>query len=227
MSDIIWYFLSLSDLLHSVWESLVPSTLLKMALFCSFYGWVVFHCIYIYIYTTSWMDIWVVSMSWLLWIVLRSYLVKYLYSYFYCKNTSEYMKAPIFIFTCIVFISCMLLLLFIFSFIISVCDLQQVLFVHTISIGNYTIKMSLILKSNAISLYPIIYIINCISFILVIWGVVMRNINIHDKYCMAWYKNKTSLNNSDSADGQLRSNYMKWSIKLLYPYKDIPKNITW
>jgi len=39
--------LSLSDLLHSGWESLVPSMLLQMALFCSFYGWVVFHCVYI------------------------------------------------------------------------------------------------------------------------------------------------------------------------------------
>ena len=35
--------LSLSDLLHSVWESLVPSKLLQMALFCSFFGWEVFH----------------------------------------------------------------------------------------------------------------------------------------------------------------------------------------
>ena len=34
--------LSLSDLLHLVWESLVPSMLLKMALFCPFYGWIVF-----------------------------------------------------------------------------------------------------------------------------------------------------------------------------------------
>jgi len=45
-----WYymvFVSLSDWLHSVWESLVPSMLLQMALFCSFYGWVVFHCVYI------------------------------------------------------------------------------------------------------------------------------------------------------------------------------------
>ena len=40
-------FLSLSDLLHLVWESLVPSMLLQMALFCSFYGWVVFHCVYV------------------------------------------------------------------------------------------------------------------------------------------------------------------------------------
>jgi len=39
--------LSLSDLLHLVWESLVPSMLLQMALFYSFYGWVVFHCVYI------------------------------------------------------------------------------------------------------------------------------------------------------------------------------------
>ena len=35
LSDIIWH-LPLSDLLHLVWESLVPSMLLKMAIFCSF-----------------------------------------------------------------------------------------------------------------------------------------------------------------------------------------------
>ena len=39
--------ISLFDLFHSVWESLVPSMLLQMAWFCSFYGWVVFHCVYI------------------------------------------------------------------------------------------------------------------------------------------------------------------------------------
>ena len=38
--------LSLSDLLHLVWDSIVPSMLLQMALFCSFYGWLVFHCVY-------------------------------------------------------------------------------------------------------------------------------------------------------------------------------------
>ena len=37
--------LSLFDLLHLVWESLVPSLLLQMAIFCSFFGWVVFHCV--------------------------------------------------------------------------------------------------------------------------------------------------------------------------------------
>ena len=42
-----WYgvCLSLSDLLHLVWSSLGPSTLLQMALLHSFYGWIVFHCI--------------------------------------------------------------------------------------------------------------------------------------------------------------------------------------
>ena len=39
--------LSLSDLLHSIWESLVASMLLQMSWFCSFYGWVVFHCVYV------------------------------------------------------------------------------------------------------------------------------------------------------------------------------------
>jgi len=33
--------------LHFVGESLVASMLLQMALFCPFYGWVVFHCIYV------------------------------------------------------------------------------------------------------------------------------------------------------------------------------------
>ena len=39
------YVISFSILLHSVWQSLGPSTLLKMALFHSFYGRVIFHCI--------------------------------------------------------------------------------------------------------------------------------------------------------------------------------------
>ena len=41
------FLFSVSDLLHSVWESRGPSTLLQMALFCSFHDWVVLHCIYI------------------------------------------------------------------------------------------------------------------------------------------------------------------------------------
>ena len=36
----------MSDLLHSVLKSLGPAMLLQMALFCSFYGWVIFHCMY-------------------------------------------------------------------------------------------------------------------------------------------------------------------------------------
>lgn len=40
------FYLSLSDLLHVVWESLFASTLLQMALFLFFYG-VVFHYIYV------------------------------------------------------------------------------------------------------------------------------------------------------------------------------------
>ena len=40
--------MSLSSLLHSVWQSLGPSMSLQMALFCSFfYGWLIFHCIYV------------------------------------------------------------------------------------------------------------------------------------------------------------------------------------
>ena len=49
MNDIIWCFLSPSDLRHSLWETLVPSVLLKMALFVLFDDWVVFHCVYIHI----------------------------------------------------------------------------------------------------------------------------------------------------------------------------------
>ena len=45
ISDIIWY-LSFSDLLHLVWQSLVAS-MLQVAVLHSFYGWVVFHCIYV------------------------------------------------------------------------------------------------------------------------------------------------------------------------------------
>jgi len=45
-----WYhmaFVYLFLIYFSVWESLLPSMLLQMALFCSFFGWVVFHCVYI------------------------------------------------------------------------------------------------------------------------------------------------------------------------------------
>ena len=38
---------SLSDLLHSVWQTLGPSTSLQITQFCFFYGWVIFHCIYV------------------------------------------------------------------------------------------------------------------------------------------------------------------------------------
>ena len=44
-----WYHicLSLSNLLHLIQQFLGPSMLLQMALFHSFYGWVIFHCIYV------------------------------------------------------------------------------------------------------------------------------------------------------------------------------------
>ena len=35
-----------SDLLHSLWQILSPSVLPQMTRFCSFYGWVIFHCIH-------------------------------------------------------------------------------------------------------------------------------------------------------------------------------------
>ena len=41
--------LPLSDLLHSVWQSLGPSMLLHMGLYPSFYGWVIFHSVCVYI----------------------------------------------------------------------------------------------------------------------------------------------------------------------------------
>ena len=39
--------LSLSDLLHSVRQTLYSSTSLQMTQFCSFYGWVIFHSMYV------------------------------------------------------------------------------------------------------------------------------------------------------------------------------------
>ena len=39
--------LSLSDLFHWAWYPPGPSMLLQMAEFHSFYGWVIFHCVYI------------------------------------------------------------------------------------------------------------------------------------------------------------------------------------
>ena len=41
--DMIFVFIWL----HLIWLSLCPSILLQMALFHYFYGWVIFHCIYI------------------------------------------------------------------------------------------------------------------------------------------------------------------------------------
>ena len=38
---------TLSELLHSVWQSLSPTVLLQMVLFHSFNGWVIFHCMYV------------------------------------------------------------------------------------------------------------------------------------------------------------------------------------
>ena len=49
--------LSLSDLIHSVWQSLDPSTLLQIALFL-FNDWVIFHCMYVshllYLFICGW-----------------------------------------------------------------------------------------------------------------------------------------------------------------------------
>ena len=82
--------LSRLDLLHSVWESLVPSMLLQMALFCSFL-WL--NSIPLCICTTSsssihlLLDIQVVSMSWLLWIVLQwTYGCMYLFQRKFCLD---------------------------------------------------------------------------------------------------------------------------------------------
>ena len=38
---------SLSDLLHSVWQTLGPPTSLQITPFHLFYGWVIFYCIYV------------------------------------------------------------------------------------------------------------------------------------------------------------------------------------
>ena len=68
-------FFPLSDLPHSVWQTLGPAMSLQIALFhyfILFYGWVTFHCMIYIIDTTSLsihlsMDLWVASVSWLLW----------------------------------------------------------------------------------------------------------------------------------------------------------------
>ena len=64
---------SLFDLLHVVWESLVAFMLLQIALFCSFYGWVVFHFMYVPHLLNSFICQWTFRCFyfWLLWIVLR------------------------------------------------------------------------------------------------------------------------------------------------------------
>ena len=63
----MWY-LSFSDLLHTVWQSLGPSMLLQMALFHSF---LLYMCTTSSLSITLSMDTWVASMSWLLQIVLQ------------------------------------------------------------------------------------------------------------------------------------------------------------
>ena len=45
--------LPLSDLFRSAWYPWVPSMLLQMARFHFFNGWVIFHCVYIYIFTQT------------------------------------------------------------------------------------------------------------------------------------------------------------------------------
>ena len=50
--------LSVSDLLHLVWQSLGPSMLLQMALFCSFYSWVIFHCVCICVCVCVFSHVW-------------------------------------------------------------------------------------------------------------------------------------------------------------------------
>ena len=50
----IWY-LPLSGLFHLVWRSLGPSMLLQMALFHSFYGWVMYLVAhYVWLFATPW-----------------------------------------------------------------------------------------------------------------------------------------------------------------------------
>ena len=65
--------LSLSDLLHSVWQSLGPFMLLQMALFCSLL-WLSntpWYTYLLYPFICQSVDIYVASMPWLLWIVLQ------------------------------------------------------------------------------------------------------------------------------------------------------------
>ena len=47
MLFVIFWHRSLSTIIfHLVWSSMVPSMLLQMTLFHSFYGWVIFHCVF-------------------------------------------------------------------------------------------------------------------------------------------------------------------------------------
>ena len=49
---IFWYmiFVFLSDLLHSVWQTQSSFTSYKWPNFIPFYGWVIFHCIYVHLH---------------------------------------------------------------------------------------------------------------------------------------------------------------------------------
>ena len=93
-SDIIFVF-SLSDLLYSVWQSLGPSMLLEMALFHSFYGWVIFYCIHIphlYWFICQWTYRWLPCLGYLA-IVNSAAVNTVLYVFFQIIIFSRYMPS--------------------------------------------------------------------------------------------------------------------------------------
>ena len=63
-------------LLHSVWQPLGPSTSLHLTQFCSFFGWVIFHHVYIYITSSPFLCWWTSRMPACpgLWTVLQGIL---------------------------------------------------------------------------------------------------------------------------------------------------------
>ena len=93
-SNIIFVF-SLSDLLYSVWQSQGPSMLLEMALFHSFYGWVIFYCIYmphLYPFICRWTYRWLPRLGYLA-IVNSPAVNTVLYVFFQIIIFSRYMPS--------------------------------------------------------------------------------------------------------------------------------------
>ena len=93
INDIIWYLAF--SYLNSVWQSLYPFMLLHMALFHSFYGWVIVHCIcppHLYPFICRWTYRWLPRLGYLA-IVNSPAVNTVLYVFFQIIIFSRYMPS--------------------------------------------------------------------------------------------------------------------------------------